>query len=273
MKKTQLHLLYMSCYLMIIPIFSGCSSGGNGSDEDLAINDSCSIIGAKIAGGRECKDASGTTSSLIKLNFVDSYSVGTCTGTAIGKRAVLTAAHCFVESFNYILVETEKTAQETTHYSLADFRIVGDRHNNVLYNDVAIVFVDRDLGVPIVPVVNNSTVAEGEEVVIAGFGEAYEGGTTGDLYAGKALISDVTSNHLFITYKSGQSHPCRGDSGGPMLVKVGSTWAIAGTVSQSDPSVAPDNICSEGDVTLYTNLQNSDVASFLRAKVPDIKYE
>ena len=95
------------------------------------------------------------------------------------------------------------------------------------------------------------------------------GGGSGELNAGNALVANFTEAHIFITFEPGQSHPCFGDSGGPLLVSQSNRFAISGVVSQSDPQVSPANFCSEGDVTLYTNFQSGVSLGFLSISAPD----
>ena len=45
---------------------------------------------------------------------------------------------------------------------------------------------------------------------------------------------------------------------------------IVGVVSQSDPSVSEEQVCSKGDMTLYANAQSPDISSFIAAQVPGV---
>jgi secreted trypsin-like serine protease len=79
----------------------------------------------------------------------------------------------------------------------------------------------------------------------------------------------VTDNHVRIDFRGGESHPCRGDFGGALFVEQDGGLAIVGVVSQSDPSVSADQICSKGDMTLYTNTQSSAVSDFIISQARD----
>lgn len=242
------------------------NSNHNGSSDFVAVNDPCAVVGAKVANGEVCPvDQSSLNSSLVRLSFVRGNFATYCTGAVITSKAILTAAHCFIDNFEYIVVETATEQQEAQSYVLhPQFGVTdasGDRP--ILVNDIALVFVRNSLSDPKQPLLASREAIVGETAVIAGFGTTENDDTVGTLRAGSAAIENVTSQHLFLYYTDEQSHPCRGDSGGPVLINVGGTWAIGGIVSQSDPSVSQEEQCRVGDLTIYTNIQQPSVQSFI----------
>jgi hypothetical protein len=138
-----------------------------------------------------------------------------------------------------------------------------------MINDVAIVRTGSAMSAPSTPILLKRDAQTGEQGIVAGYGRTSAGSSIpDDVYAGYAVVRSVTEKHIRIDFKSNESHPCQGDSGGALLLEEGGL-AIAGVVSQSDPSVPADTICEVGDKTLYTSMQNSAVSSFVLSVAPD----
>jgi secreted trypsin-like serine protease len=57
---------------------------------------------------------------------------------------------------------------------------------------------------------------------------------------------------------------CSGDSGGPILLSAGGTWAIAGIISATSEST-----CNAGG-HFYAAVRNAAISQFIRDNVPDI---
>jgi secreted trypsin-like serine protease len=143
-----------------------------------------------------------------------------------------------------------------------------------MFNDIAVVKVSRRLSTPITPIVLSRSPAELEDAVVAGYGQTTnEGEPRTNVYAGRAIVDDVSDNHIFIDYTRSQAHPCKGDSGGALFVANGAGLGVVGVVSQSDASVDIEDICELGDRTLYTNVRDPSVAAFLRANIPDASFQ
>jgi hypothetical protein len=196
----------------------------------------------------------------------------TCTGTVVSPTAVLTAAHCLAE--NPVLVEVVTTVNGARQRAYArSYRIhpdFQDSQDGYYYNDAAVILMSKGLAAPVTPILLSREAAEGEEAAVAGYGQTTDGSPIdGVLRAGRASIRSVTSNHIFISFTENESHPCRGDSGGALLVQEGGQLSIVGVVSQSAPDVPLEVICSVGDETLYTNMFNASVSSFVLSVAPD----
>lgn len=264
----------VSLLAAIIVCLSGCGGSGGDGDQELSSSSgrSCDAIGLKVANGETCQAGSSPQSSpIVRLTFQDSFgqAEGLCTGTLVDPFTVLTAAHCFETPPSSLLVESFVDYSYATSYAVhPSFSASDESSGAVLFNDIALVYLENPLSVSPAPILFSRSAQVGEEAVVAGFGEVTNGDGGGSIHAGNAIIREVTPNHIFITFNESESHPCRGDSGGPLLVSEGGTWSIVGVVSQSDPSVAEDNICSPGDVTLYTNVQGGEVSSFLASYAP-----
>jgi secreted trypsin-like serine protease len=273
--------------LSAVLMLSVSACGGGGGDDDRAETGSptvvfgasaCSVVGfqksLKVANGEACTvDSRSDTSSIVEIQITDAAgNQFICTGTVISPTAVLTAAHCFAS--NPVLVEVVATVQGARQRRFAkSYRIhpdFQDAQNGFFYDDVAVVLMNRDLAAPPTPILLSREALKGEESAVAGYGQTKEGAPTdGVLRAGRASIRNVTPNHIFISFTENESHPCRGDSGGALLVQEQGRLSIVGVVSQSAPNVPLEVICSVGDETLYTNMYNPSVSSFVLSVVPD----
>ncbi len=276
----------LSVLLSVVGIIqvSACGGGEDGESAEagsptVVFGDSaCSIVGfqksLKIANGEACSvDSRADTSSIVEVLLTDAAGRQyTCTGTVVSPTAVLTAAHCFL--VNPVLVEVISTVGGERQRAYArnyrihpDFR---DSSDGFYFNDAAVIFMSRALAAPVTPILLSREAVAGEESAVAGYGQTRNDlATDGVLRAGRASIRSVTSNHIFISFTENESHPCRGDSGGALLVQEGGQLAIVGVVSQSAPDIPLEVICSVGDETLYTNMFNASVSSFVLSVAPD----
>ena len=256
----------------------GC---GGGSDGSSGVNaDVCSAIGysksLKVAAGEQCLvESSGDTSSVVKLFLFDDDDgrlVGSCTGTVISPTAVLTAAHCFISSDSAVV----RVVANGTKVDVPSSRVVTHPgyflgSEGVYFNDVAIVHTSSQLPVPAAPILLSRAPEVGEISLVAGYGQLENAGpAVEDVVAGRAVIRTVTDNHIRIDFRGWESHPCQGDSGGALYIEDDSGLVIVGVVSQSDPSVLEEQVCSKGDKTLYANTQSPDISNFITSQVPEV---
>lgn len=258
----------------------GCG-GGSGSDGGAALESgsACNSIGygkaLKVADGEQCLPASSSdTSSVVKLSILSGGGgVATCTGTVISPTAVLTAAHCF--AFGDVGGVTITAVANGSKINVSASRVATHPGFSVstqlvYFNDVAVVRTSSPLPVPTLPLLLSRAPEIEEESLVAGYGQTEgDGPAVDDAVAGRAVIRLVTDNHVRIDFRGGESHPCRGDSGGALFVEQDGGLAIVGVVSQSDPSVSADQICSKGDMTLYTNTQSPSVFNFIISQARD----
>jgi secreted trypsin-like serine protease len=273
---------FFSGLICVVSVAVGCggdSDSDGGGSSSFAGGAACSSIGytkaLKVADGEQCvADGGSDTSSVVKLSIVTrSGDVATCTGTVISPTAVLTAAHCFAFEDIAGAVVTAVAGGAKVDISGSGvaihpgFSVSSER---VFFNDVAVVRTRARLPVPPIPLLLSRAPGVEEESLVAGYGQTEnDGSAVDDVIAGRAVIRLVTDNHIRIDFRGGESHPCRGDSGGALFVEQDGGLAIVGVVSQSDPSISPDQVCKKGDKTLYANTQQNGIVDFILSQARD----
>ncbi len=221
--------------------------------------DACGTFGltssSMIFNGAECPPANV---SVVLLNMRDrtGFGVGACSGTVISERAILTAAHCLDDEVQLVRVflgsGLEIAAESFTMHPA--YRGAGPA-------DVGVVMMREPIGRRPMPLLLSRDARVGETAVIAGWGRN-QNDVPATLRAGVTTIAAVGSTLLETLFASTVSSICSGDSGGPILLNDGGTWAIGGVSSATSA-----NICNTG-TNFYVALRNTNVSSFVLGLVP-----
>jgi len=227
-------------------------------------NTACSSLGlgvpasTSIVNGAEC---SAANSPIVLLNIKDpsGAQAGSCTGTVIAARAILTAAHCLQGQVGSINVFLGTGAQQVTS-SFASHPLWRDSSTTAY--DVGVLTMPADIGRTPVPLLLSRDARVGETAIVTGWGKDAIGALA-TLRAGSATLTAVSALTLQTTYTTTAGSVCQGDSGGPILIQEGGTWSVAGVISANSTLA-----CSFGD-NFYANLRHPDISSFILARVPD----
>jgi hypothetical protein len=256
--------------LLVVALVGGCGGASNSSPTTPTLptvlpsgTTACGVISGQtssalaIVNGTTC---AGATASVPMLYLVgsDGFLIGFCSGTVISPTAILTAAHCLSSDVTTVRATFGGLKEFTATSFKASPNYNGTASNSI---DVGVVLFGAQFGQPVMPLLSSRDAAVGEPAVIAGYGQDLFGESR-ILRAGATTISVVGSVYLQNDYGGSSASTCSGDSGGPMLVSVNGTWAVAGvTSSVSGSCVAGSNY--------YVNMRNSLARSFVLGLVPD----
>jgi hypothetical protein len=259
-----------SVVIVTLAAVAACGGGGPGAPSSppaaptVPTASACTALGqtvsasTSIVNGAECSTAN---SPVVLLNLKDAAGAqsGSCTGTVIAPRAILTAAHCLPSTTASINVFLGSGPQQVTTTFVAH---PSYRESNSTAYDVGVILMPADIGRAAVPLLVSRDARGGETAILTGWGRDASG-VLATLRAGSATVTAVSALTLETTYTATASSVCQGDSGGPILLQEGGTWTVGGVISANSTLA-----CSFGN-NFYANLRHAEIMGFVLDRVPD----
>lgn len=165
-----------------------------------------------------------------------------CTGTLVGKRTVVTAAHCLpphvdVPMFGIeVYFGSNVAAEESKTIRVVDAIANPDWNPNVVAGDVGVLALASDAPVEPMAMAYLDVTASGmlgEDARAVGFGvTAADGNGNGTRRSGMLTVDRYDASSIYL--RPGPSATCNGDSGGALIFMQDGVEVLGGIHSRSD---------------------------------------
>jgi secreted trypsin-like serine protease len=184
-----------------------------------------------------------------------------CTGTALARDLVLTAAHCVQPAATYRILIDKPPGIAIRNIVVHPLYKAQDYARGRVTADIALIKLDESLPNRIIPAAlgTQHTVVPGDRLIVAGYGITKEGSPVGGGVARVAtLVATGRPGNLQIRLVDPTMRgerlglgACTGDSGAPAFVEVDTLYSVIGVVSWS---TGPGGTAGCGGMTGLTPL-------------------
>ncbi|MGW2602727.1 S1 family peptidase [Streptomyces klenkii] len=240
----------------------------------VALTASPSEGASKIIGGSEASDETLKAAAAIFIPMEGGHSAFQCSGAAIRKRWVLTAAHCLRSTPLVIGVGSLSRSRGGRMFTPKKILQHPRYDAGTLLYDVGLIELDADSPVP--PLRESENIATENmpvlPVLVPGWGltRTNDGLTYPDTL--RALRTRVTgpeacegksdfAEKIDLCLDAHQDTTlCRGDSGGPILSGTSPDYRVEGVVSRSDGSGEP---CAK-EVAIATSITHREISKWIK---------
>jgi secreted trypsin-like serine protease len=235
-------------------------------------------VSSRIINGQEAvSDKWPFMTALVSKN-VDAYNGQFCGASFIGKRYVLTAAHCVesisAEDLDVVIGVSDLAASdvEDHRYAVKNIYMHQNYADKGVSNDIAVLElteVPQENTIALVDRYERNRLSDGQSLTVMGWGNQNSSGgysSSSKLYqvdvplvnqsvcknaGGKdSGYSDIGDDAFCAGYAQGSKDSCQGDSGGPIVVKTNNSYEQLGIVSWGVG-------CAQADAYgVYTNISN-----------------
>ena len=230
----------------------------NGHAQQASVN----IIGGEFAPRYAGQD----------VTFIETDEYG-CSGTLIGSREVLTAAHCIANGpgpsgYRVYVGRQWMSVQSAWYHARYDDSQPAYRMGKY---DLGMLILSQPVTtVPPIPVLRGSRIARGTKVAIAVYGTNERSGSPGrsfldDFKIGLSRVTEANGHTLNCFHRAFNASTCSGDSGGPVMVAYSKKGlAVVGVISSGTNRLRNDTCyLYGGGFFSTTDLQSPASRSFL----------
>lgn len=218
-----------------------------------------------IVQGTVVRDPNGLRRSVVA---VENSNGELCSGVLVSQDLVLTAAHCLMDRASYRIVVLNRAFKplplDVVAVAIHPAFVPGTTPRTQPGVDLAVLKIERPLGPEFSPLDlrQAGTIDDGETVTIAGYGVTAENQKrTARTLRQATLLSvgtvEVANRVLIVTdqkrlAETSGAGACRGDSGGPVLIRTGSGYRLFGIISWSSGALRTRTPSACGGLTAVT---------------------